>query len=105
VQRSLGNWGDMKDDSPFGAEFKGILDPPSLAEPHGKEQPNPKPVDMTRSQQTFWIVMTIAAFGFGILYYVTRLPEGHPYKHCERIIGMDDACTAKAAAREMMRGY
>lgn len=60
---------------------------------------------MSRGQQTAWIVGVIAAFGLATLYNVTRLPDGHPYKECERIIGMDEACAARIAARNMMRGF
>lgn len=95
----------MKDDISFEAQFGGTLDQNPQVESEDTEQPRDEPVDMTRSQQTFWIILTIAVFGLGILYYVTRLPEGHPYAACQRIIGMDGACEAEVAGKMIMRGY
>lgn len=57
---------------------------------------------MTRGQQTAWIVGAIGLVAAGALYYVTRLPEGHPYKSCEGIVMIDTACKANIAARMMM---
>lgn len=95
----------MKDDFSFEAQFGSALDQNSPVESEDTEQPRQEPVDMTRSQQTFWVVLTIAAFGLAILYHVTRLPEGHPYAKCQRIIGSDGACRADVAIDQMRRGY
>ena len=60
---------------------------------------------MTREQQTIWIVGAILLIGLTILYNVTRLPDGHPFKECERIIGMDRACEARIAAHAVKWGF
>ena len=57
---------------------------------------------MTRGQQTVWIIGAIGLVAAGALYYVTRLPDGHPYKSCEGIVLMDTSCKANVAARMMM---
>lgn len=60
---------------------------------------------MTRGQQTAWIVGTLIVMALAFAYWATRLPDGDPYAKCQRIIGMDRACEAEVAARQMMRGY
>ncbi len=93
----------MKEDLSFGAQLEGSED--SVTEHADIEQPKPTPADMTRGQQTTWIVGAIAVVGIAILYNVTRLPDNHPWKECEQIVGMDRACTARIAGRELMKGY
>lgn len=59
--------------------------------------------DMSRGTQTFWIVAAILAVGLVILYFQTRLPDGHPYKQCETLFGQDTHCAGSIAAERIMR--
>lgn len=95
----------MKDDLSVGAQLGGSADPKPVTEHIDHKPQESAPVDMTRGQQTAWIVGVIAVIGLAILYNVTRLPDNHPWKECEQIIGMDRACTARIAGRELMKGY
>jgi hypothetical protein len=53
---------------------------------------------------TQMLLAVVAVIGLAILYNVTRLPEGHPFKECEHIFGVDQRCSAKIAARNIMMG-
>ena len=61
--------------------------------------------EMTRGQQTAWIVGTLIAIALAFAYWATRLPESDPFAKCQRIIGYDSACRAKVAASQMMKGF
>lgn len=95
----------MNDDFSFDTQFAGSSGPDAPFEPTEDSEPKAQSSDMSRGQQTVWIVGTIAVVGMAILYNVTRLPDNHPWKECERIIGMNDACVARIAGRELMKGY
>lgn len=95
----------MKDDLSSEAQFGGSVGPSQETEPTKNEPREPTSADMSRSLQTIWIVSVIAVIGLGILYSLTRLPDNHPWKECEQIIGMDGACKARIARRELMRAY
>ncbi|AJA10145.1 Putative membrane protein [Sphingopyxis fribergensis] len=93
----------MKDDFSFEAQFGSATDQTSQGESGDAEQRRHEP-DYNISLNTALLVI-IAIVGLAILYHVTRLPEGHPYAKCQRIIGMDGACKAEVAASRMMRGF
>lgn len=67
-------------------------------------EPDPSPNKGAGFTTTHLMLGIIAVIGLAILYNVTRLPEGHPLKECERIIGMDRSCESKIRIREMMKG-
>ena len=92
----------MKDDFSFDAQFGSASDQNSQVESED-EQRRHEP-DYNISLNTALLII-IAVVGLAILYHVTRLPEGHPYAECQRIIGMDGACEAEVAGRMIMRGY
>lgn len=71
--------------------------------PNDRSRADPS-TDMTRGQQTAWIVGTLIAIALAFAYWATRLPESDPFAECQRIIGHDNACRAKVAARQMMMG-
>lgn len=66
--------------------------------------PPPKTGDMTREDQTMWIVGAILLVGLMILYFMTRLPTSHPDKECETLFGMDSKCQYEHATRRLNRG-
>lgn len=70
-----------------------------------EREPDPSPKKGDGLTTTQLLLGVIAVIGLAILYQVTRLPEGHPFKECERIIGMNSACEARVAASRMMRGF
>ena len=57
--------------------------------------------EMTRGQQTAWIVGAIAIAAGGWFYYDTRLPDGHPSKECQGVLFMDDRCLANQFTEQM----
>ena len=69
-----------------------------------EQEPDPSPKKGEGLTTTQLLLGVIAVIGLAILYQVTRLPEGHPFKECERIIGMDSACEARIAGRNIMMG-
>lgn len=95
----------MKDDFSSNAQCGGSAVSDSKVKAAKNEQPYNDKADITRGQQTAWIVGVIAVVGMAILYNVTRLPDNHPWKECEQIIGMDRACTARIAGSELMKSY
>lgn len=54
---------------------------------------------------THLLLCVIAVIGLAILYNVTRLPDNDPFKECERIIGMDQACQARIAGHALKWGF
>lgn len=56
--------------------------------------------EMTRGQQTAWIVGAMALAAGGWLYYDTRLPDGHKDKSCQRIFGVSKECVGERAMAE-----
>lgn len=68
-------------------------------------EPDPSPGKGEGFTTTHLLLCVIAVIGLAILYNVTRLPQGHPFKECERIIGMDQACEARIAAHALKWGF
>jgi hypothetical protein len=81
-------------------------DDPAAQREHDDDVGSSAPAtDMTRGQQTAWIVGTLIVMALAFAYWATRLPDGDPYAECQRIIGHDNACRAEVAAGLVMRGY
>lgn len=69
-----------------------------------EQESDPSPNRSESFTKTHLMLAFIAIIGLAILYNVTRLPDGHPFKECERIIGMDERCKTDIAITNIMKG-
>lgn len=95
--------GEIEDQNESVREFQ-RAHPPERATPTQSIPLAAEKMEMSRGQQTVWIVGTLLALGLAALYFATRLPAGARDAECQTLLGMDRECVVANAASSL-RGY
>lgn len=95
--------GEIEDQDESVREFM-RTHPPEPATSTLSIAPASEKTEMSRGQQTVWIVGTLLILGLLAIYFGTRLPVGARNAECQTLLGMDNECVVNNAATRL-HGY